>query len=62
MTMRCEAMQMERMDVDERFGEQAGDAIRRMDDIRRRRRREKQREEDDNENVCSGCSVGEMGV
>lgn len=53
--MRCEAMQMERMDVDERFGELAGDTIRRMDDIRRWRRRERQREEELNEPVSDQC-------
>lgn len=54
--MRCEAMQMDRMDVDERFGELAGDTIRRMNDINRRRRREaKQREEELNELVSDQC-------
>ena len=47
--MRCEAMQMDRMDVDERFGADAGDTMRRMSDIRRRMRREKQREEAEEE-------------
>lgn len=53
--MRCEAMQMDRMDVDERFGALAGDTIRRMNDINRRRRREKQREEELNEFVSDQC-------
>ena len=47
--MRCEAMQMDRMYPDERFGADAGDTIRRMKDIRRRMRREKQREEAEEE-------------
>ena len=53
--MRCEAMQMDRMQVDERFGADAGDTIRRMKDINRRMRREKQREEELNELVSDQC-------
>lgn len=53
--MRCEAMQMDRMDIDERFDSQAGDAIRRMNDINRRRRREAKREEELNELVSDQC-------
>lgn len=50
--MRCELMQMDRMDIDERFGSQTGDAIRRMNDIKRRmKREEKIREEEQNELV-----------
>ena len=50
--MRCEALQMDRMDVDERFGSQTGETMRRMNDINRRRRREaKMREEELNELV-----------
>lgn len=54
--MRCELMQMDRMDIDERFGMDAGGAMRRMNDINRRRRREaKQREEELNELVSDQC-------
>ena len=53
--MRCEAMQMDRMCVDERFGMDAGDTIRRMNDINRRRRREAKREEELNELVSDQC-------
>ena len=53
--MRCEAMQMDRMDIDERFGSLAGDAIRKMNDINRRRRREAKREEELNELVSDQC-------
>ena len=58
--MRCEAMQMDRMDVDERFGSLAGDTIRRMNDINRRRRREAKREEELNEFVSDQC--GDYGA
>ena len=44
--MRCELMQMDRMAADERFGEMAGETMRRMSDIRRRVRRERQMEEE----------------
>ena len=54
--MRCEAMQMDRRYMDERFGEITGDTMRRMDDINRRRRREKQREEELNELVSDQCT------
>ena len=54
--MRCELMQMERMAADERFGSDAGDTMRRMEDINRRRRREKQREEQLNESLSDQCS------
>lgn len=53
--MRCEMMQMDRMDADERFGALAGETIRRMNDINRRRRREKQREEQQDELVSDQC-------
>lgn len=54
--MRCELMQMDRMYPDERFGAQAGDAIRRMNDIKRRmKREEKIREEEQNELVSDQC-------
>lgn len=44
--MRTELMQMERMEIDERFGAQAGEAARRQKDIRRRMRLEKQQQEE----------------
>lgn len=54
--MRCELMQMDRMAVDDRFGENAGDTIRRNDDIRRRMRRERIMMEDElNEPVSDQC-------
>lgn len=39
--MRTELMQMERMAIDERLGQQAGETARLLGDIRRRMRREK---------------------
>ena len=54
--MRCELYQMDRMDIDDRFGQQTGDTMRRMNDINRRRRREaKMREEELNELVSDQC-------
>lgn len=54
--MRCELMQMDRMAVDDRFGENAGETIRRNDDIRRRMRRERMMmEEELNESVSDQC-------
>lgn len=53
--MRSELMQMERMDVDERFGEQAGEAMRMSDDIRRRMRRKRMMEEEYNEYLSDQC-------
>lgn len=53
--MRCEAMQMDRMGIDDRFGSDTGDAMRRMMDIRRRMRLERQREEELNEPVSDQC-------
>lgn len=54
--MRCELYQMDRMEVDERFGSQTGDTMRRMSDINRRRRREaKMREDELNELVSDQC-------
>lgn len=51
--MRCELMQMERMAIDERFGTDAGNAARRMEDIRRRMRLEKTKmEEEANEHLA----------
>lgn len=45
--MRCELMQMDRMEPDEQFGSQSGETIRRMNDIRRRMRfKKKQMEEE----------------
>lgn len=45
--MRCELMQMERMGIDERFGSDMGDMMRRSDEIRRRMRLERKRAEED---------------
>ena len=45
--MRCELMQMERMEPDERFGSQSGETIRRMNDIRRRMRFERKQMEEE---------------
>ena len=54
--MRCELYQMDRMEIDERFGSDTGDTMRRMKDINRRRRREaKLREEEQNELVSDQC-------
>lgn len=52
--MRCELMQMERMAIDERFGSEAGDAMRRMEDTRRRMRLEKEHMEEEAENEYLG--------
>lgn len=46
--MRCELEQMERMAVEERYGAEAGEIARRMEDIRRRMRRVRNKE-DENE-------------
>lgn len=43
--MRCELMQMERMAVDERFGAEAGEAMRRAEDMRRRMQNEREKRE-----------------
>lgn len=43
--MRCEMNQMERMSLDERFGEMEASAMRRTQDIRRRMRLEKKERE-----------------
>lgn len=53
--MRCELYQMDRMGIDDRFGSDTGDMMRRMSDIRRRMRLEKQREEELNEPVSDQC-------
>lgn len=44
--MRCEINQMERMGIDERFGSDTGDMMRRQEDIRRRMRREQKQMEE----------------
>ena len=55
--MRCELMQMERVSPDERFGEQAGETMRRMSDIRRRMRRvHKNMEEERDEHLSDQCA------
>ena len=53
--MRCELYQMDRMSIDDRFGSDTGDTMRRMSDIRRRMRLERQREEELNESVSDQC-------
>lgn len=53
--MRCEMYQMDRMSIDDRFGSDTGDTIRRMNDINRRRRREAKREEEQDEFVSDQC-------
>lgn len=45
--MRCELMQMERMAVDERFGSDTGDSMRRQEDIRRRMRSDRTKMEEE---------------
>lgn len=57
--MRCEAMQMERMAGDDRFGEHAGARMRMMEDIRRRMRHERQREEESHEYEAVGDQQGD---
>lgn len=52
--MRCELMQMERMAIDERFGTDAGDTARRIEDIRRRIRLEKEHMEEEATNEYLG--------
>lgn len=52
--MRCELNQMERMDVYERFGTDAGDAMRRAEEIRRRMRSEKKKNEEEREDEYLG--------
>lgn len=47
--MRCELEQMERMAIDERYGEEAGIIARRQEDIRRRMRRAREEQEEDHE-------------
>ena len=55
--MRCELMQMDRMAPDERFGEQAGETMRRNSDIRRRMRLEhKIMEEERYEHLSDQCA------
>ena len=55
--MRCEAMQMDRMAVYERYGAYAGETARVMEDIRRRMRREAKAMEDElNESVSDQCA------
>ena len=56
--MRCELMQMDRMAPDERFGEQAGETMRRNSDIRRRMRREymMMMEEERHEHLSDQCA------
>lgn len=45
--MRTELMQMDRMGIDERFGTQAGEAMRVRDDMIRRMRRERRKMEEE---------------
>ena len=52
--MRCELIQMERMAVDERFGSDTGDSMRRVEDIRRRMRLEKEKMEEEARNEYLG--------
>lgn len=52
--MRCELMQMERMAADERFGTDTGDAMRRIEDIRRRMRLEKAKMEEERQDEYLG--------
>lgn len=52
--MRCELMQIERMASDERFGADAGEAMRRTEDIRRRMRLERERAEEERQDEYLG--------
>ena len=52
--MRCELMQMERMAIDERFGSEAGDAMRTQEEIRRRMRSERKQMEEEAVNEYLG--------
>lgn len=52
--MRCELMQMARMAVDDRVGAEAGEAMRRAEEIRRRRRKEREAEQEESENEYLG--------
>lgn len=52
--MRCELMQMERMASDERFGADAGEAMRKAEDIRRRMRLERERAEEERQDEYLG--------
>lgn len=42
-------MQMQRMDADERFGEQSAQIMRRVEDMRRRMRQERKQVEEEHE-------------
>lgn len=48
--MRCELMQMQRMAADERFGHNAAESMRRVEDMRRRMRQERKQVEEEHEN------------
>lgn len=55
--MRTELEQMDRMAVDERFGDQAGEIARRQEAIRRRIRRGQQEKEESEEwPLDAGCT------
>lgn len=53
--MRTELEQMDRMAVDDRFGDQAGELDRRQEAIRRRIRRAKQEQEETEWPLDAGC-------
>ena len=59
--MRSELLQMERMAIDERFGMDAGDTVRRIEAIRRRMRHEENmRETEEYEalaDLCGDCGA-----
>lgn len=52
--MRCELNQMERMEIDERFGSETGDMMRRTEDIRRRMRSDRAKMEEERQDEYLG--------